>query len=314
MNAITYKRFYLYFVLFIFNVMILVAETSAHENMAQNHKQDDSTTTSEYAMERILDVYQIGVIKGDKIPDKSAFGKFAESWGLQYKKDSLYAILSVTNIHNGLVSISFNNPPYKHYYGDLCQLMELAPGETICFFIEIDNNSPIANLLTYHGNMTIPLDVNASLVDWDTVLSPSSENVTLTIKHDITYMEPPSDSLILQISLFSRCQFPLYFPAPDTNNFPPLGTTKDNVYNITIITGEENAISRNMFSMVDFNLRSIEDGFLLLPGEHIISRNAFIYENKNDGFIYGVLKSTILNKRIRATWINGIYSKPLFIH
>ena len=194
--------------------------------------------------------------------------------------------------------------------------MELAPGETICFFIEIDNNSPIANLLTYHGKMTIPLDVNASLVDWDTVLSPSSENVTLTIaqKHYITYMELPSDTLILQISLFSRCQFPLYFPAPDTNIFPPLDTTKDNVYNITIITGEENAISRNMFSMVDFNLRSIEDGFLLLPGEHIISRNVFIYENKNDGFLYGVSKSTISNKQIRATWINGIHSKPLFIH
>lgn len=308
MNEKTYKYFYLFFIFFISNVITLAAETLAHGHIIHNHMQDDTTSISKCKKEKILDVYQIGVIKGDNIPDKSLFSKFAKSWKLQYKKDSLYAILSVTNIHSELVSIRFNNPPYKHYGRDLTQLMELAPSETIYFFIEIDNSSPIADLITYHGNITIPLDVNAPLVDWCTVFSPSSENVTLTIKqkHDIPYIKSCSDNVILQISLFSRCKFPLYFPPP--------GENKEGFYNISIITGEENANTSNMFCMVDFDLRNIEDGFLLLPGEHIISRKTFIYEKRDDGFIYDVLKNKILNKQIIAMWIYGICSKPIFVN
>lgn len=306
----TYKYFYLYFVLLflISNGITLATEASLPEYAAQNHKQDNSSSTSKYIKEKILNVYQIGVIKGENIPDKCFFSKFAEAWGLKYKKDSLYAILSVTNIHNNLVTVRFSNPPYKLYWHDFWEVMDLAPGETIYFFIEIDNSSPIAEVLTYHGNMTISLDANAPLVDWDTVLSPSSENVNLTInqQHDMPDITPSSDDVILQISLFSRCKFPLYFPPP--------GTNKDNFYNISIITGEENANSSNMFCMMYFNLRSIEDGFLLLPGERIISSKTCIYKKRNNGVIQYDLKNKILNKPIRAMWINGIYSQPIFIN
>lgn len=37
---------------------------------SQNHKQDNSSSTSKYIKEKILNVYQIGVIKGENIPDK----------------------------------------------------------------------------------------------------------------------------------------------------------------------------------------------------------------------------------------------------
>ena len=38
--------------------------------LAQNHKQDNSSSTSTYIKEKNLNVYQIGVIKGENIPDK----------------------------------------------------------------------------------------------------------------------------------------------------------------------------------------------------------------------------------------------------
>ena len=68
----TYKYFYLYFVLLflISNGITLATETSLPEYAAQNHKQDNSSSTSKYIKEKILNVYQIGVIKGENIPDK----------------------------------------------------------------------------------------------------------------------------------------------------------------------------------------------------------------------------------------------------
>ena len=312
-NAKTYKCFYLYFVLFFFisNGITLATETSAPEYAAQNHQQDNLSSTSTYIKEKILNVYQIGVIKGENIPDKCIFSKFAEAWGLKYKKESLYAILSVTNIHNNLVTVRFSNPPYKLYWHDFWEVMDLAPGETIYFFIEIDNSSPIAEVLTYHGNMTISLDANAPLVDWDTVLSPSSENASLTITQRYTYdypgaHPPPPDVVLLQVSLFSRCKFPLYFT--------PQSTKKESFHNISLTTGKEDVNSSNLLCVMFFERASIKDGFLLLPGEHIILSNTMIDEKRNDGLIINASKKKILNKQIKATWIHGIYSQPIFIN
>lgn len=309
----TYKYFYLYFVLFFFisNGITLATETSAPEYAAQNHKQDNSSSTSTYIKEKILNVYQIGVIKGENIPDKCIFSKFAEAWGLKYKRDSLYAVLSVTNIYDKLVAVRFSNPPYSLYCGDFMEIMDLAPGETIYFFIEIDNSSPIAKVLTYHGNMTISLDANAPLVDWDTVLSPSSENASLTITQRYTYdypgdPPPPPDEVLLQVSLFSRCKFPLYFT--------PQSTNKESFHNISLTTGEEDVNSSNLLCVMFFQRASIEDGFLLLPGEHIILSNTMIDEKRNDGLIINASKNKILNKPIKAMWIYGIYSQPIFIN
>ncbi len=309
----TYKYFYLYFVLLflISNGITLATETSLPEYAAQNHQQDNSSSTSKYIKEKILNVYQVGVIKGENIPDKCIFSKFAEAWGLKYKKDSLYAILSVTNIHNNLVTVRFSNPPYKLYWHDFWEVMDLAPGETIYFFIEIDNSSPIAEVLTYHGNMTISLDANAPLVDWDTVLSPSSENASLTITQRYTYdypgaQPPPPDVVLLQVSLFSRCKFPLYFT--------PQSTKKESFHNISLTTGEEDVNSSNLLCVMFFERASIKDNFLLLPGEHIILSNTMIDEKRNDGLIINASKKKILNKQIKATWIHGIYSQPIFIN
>lgn len=283
--------------------------TSLLQGKLDSAMQENSGAFSGLENEDTIAARQIGVIKGGDIPQNCIFSKLRR---YQYKQDALYAILAVTNISDREVCVWAANPPF-HYvvWHDYRPTIDLLPQETICFFIEIDPASPVARLRYYVGEINIPLNINAPYVMWDTVQSPSQDNISLTIvqKEKLRYSNAFGDYVILQASIASRCNLPVEI------QLVPNSSSAYSWYSI-LNTNEPypDFALRDHFHV---GLTHKNDSFVLLPCENIVSENFLLNEIDLSGgreIIMDIERKKLNGKRIRVRLDQyEVFSPPLLI-
>lgn len=253
-------------------------------------------------------IEQVGCIKGADVPLNCIFNKvFTQN----YEKESLYAVVSVSNLSNETI-IVWSDELFAYTYSCLgfYKTLEIKKGETFLLFFKFDEDIVYIHVQDSKDDDVmhlVQLRQDMSIFQWNDIEPSSMRNAVLEIMQTQSSDEQSSESVDLQLAIKIKGQFPVILFSAESKQ-------DSNFYPVKLVVPH-----REEQYVIDFLSRyayKSHDSFLLLPGERIISDISYVMKtellNKKKIFIQ-VLPEELRNLFLQAYWSDDFFSAPFKI-